>query len=60
LPQALRDLQRIKACPNANALLDLAPALLEQGAAVNASDALPLYIRDQVALTTAQRNALAR
>jgi tRNA threonylcarbamoyladenosine biosynthesis protein TsaB len=28
-----------------------------QGAAVDAADALPLYLRDKVALTTAEREA---
>jgi tRNA threonylcarbamoyladenosine biosynthesis protein TsaB len=47
--------QRIAAMPTATALLRLAPALLAQGAAVNADQALPLYVRDKVAKTTLER-----
>ena len=36
----------------------LAPTLIAAGAAVPASDALPRYIRDKVAQTTAERAAL--
>ena len=57
LPSALAALPRIDALPTADALLDLAPARLAQGLAVAARDALPLYIRDKVALTTAERVA---
>ena len=49
--------QHLPAMPTANALLNLAPALLAQGLAVAAQDALPLYIRDKVAKTTAEREA---
>jgi tRNA threonylcarbamoyladenosine biosynthesis protein TsaB len=45
--------------PTASALLRLAPQLIAGGALVDAQDALPLYIRDQVALTTAERDRLA-
>ena len=45
------------AWPSASALLSLAPALLAQGLAVHAADALPLYVRDKVAQTTAERDA---
>ncbi len=44
--------------PTATALLRLAPALLAAGEAVPASEALPRYIRDKVAKTTAERDAL--
>ena len=57
LPPPLRALPRIHALPTADALLALAPARLAQGLAVAAQDALPLYIRDKVALTTAERRA---
>jgi len=57
LPPALAALPRIDILPTADALLDLAPARLAQGLAVAARDALPLYIRDKVALTTAERVA---
>ena len=39
-------------------LLRLAPGLLDAGGAVPASGALPRYIRDKVAYTTAERAAL--
>lgn len=54
LPQA----HHVAALPTATALLRLAPALLAAGAAVPASEALPRYIRDKVAQTTAEREAL--
>jgi len=46
---------RRHALPTAEALLRLAPGLLAAGAAVAARDALPLYVRDKVARTTAER-----
>ena len=45
------------ALPTATALLRLAPALLAKGCAVPAELALPRYIRDKVAKTTAEREA---
>ena len=48
---------QIEVLPSAGALLRLAPALLAAGAAVPAEQALPLYIRDKVAKTTAERAA---
>jgi len=50
---------RHDALPTARALLKLAPRLLEGGLAVAPQDATPLYIRDKVAQTTAER-ALAK
>lgn len=47
----------LPARPRADALLRLAPALLARGAAVPAAQALPLYVRDRVALTTRERDA---
>ena len=47
--------ERQDTLPTASALLRLAPALLASGAAVAAQDALPLYVRDKVAQTTAER-----
>ena len=38
-------------------MLGLAPTLLAQGQGVDAALALPLYIRDKVASTTAERAA---
>lgn len=49
--------KRVEALPTAAALLRLAPALLAAGQAVPAGGALPLYIRDKVAQTTAERAA---
>jgi len=46
------------ALPRARAMLPLAQALWEQGGAVDAALALPLYVRDKVAMTTAERDAL--
>lgn len=48
---------RVAALPTAGALLRLAPGLLAQGGALPADQALPLYIRDKVAKTTAERAA---
>ncbi len=48
---------RIAALPAATAMLRLAPALLAAGGAVPADQALPRYIRDKVAKTTAERMA---
>ena len=49
---------RCEALPTAAALLRLAPALWAQGLAVPAEQAMPLYIRDKVANTTAERDAM--
>jgi tRNA threonylcarbamoyladenosine biosynthesis protein TsaB len=48
---------RLPALPTASAMLRLAPQLLAAGKAVAAEDALPSYIRDKVAKTTAERAA---
>ncbi len=53
-PEALH----VHAMPTATAMLRLAPALLAAGLAVPAEQALPRYIRDKVAQTTAEREAL--
>lgn len=45
------------AAPQATALLELGRAAWRRGEAVDASLALPLYIRDKIALTTAERDA---
>ncbi len=45
--------------PTATAMLRLAPQLVAQGGLVDAQDALPLYVRDKVAQTTAEREALS-
>jgi tRNA threonylcarbamoyladenosine biosynthesis protein TsaB len=49
----------ISALPTATAMLRLAPAMLAAGLAVPADQALPLYVRDKVAQTTAERAALS-
>lgn len=54
---ALQPLRRVEALPTAGALLSLAPGLLAAGCAVEAAQALPVYIRDKVAQTTAERAA---
>jgi len=48
---------RIAALPTAGAMLRLAPGLLAAGHQVAPSDAAPLYVRDKVAQTTAERAA---
>ncbi len=57
LPAALAALPRRPAQPAATALLTLAAPLLAAGHALPAEQALPLYIRDKVAQTTAERLA---
>ncbi|HEV7913285.1 MAG TPA: tRNA (adenosine(37)-N6)-threonylcarbamoyltransferase complex dimerization subunit type 1 TsaB [Albitalea sp.] len=47
-----------QASPHARAMLPLAQALWDAGGAVDAALALPLYVRDKVAQTTAEREAL--
>jgi tRNA threonylcarbamoyladenosine biosynthesis protein TsaB len=49
--------QRIPALPRAAAMLRLAPRLITAGHTVAAQEALPSYIRDKVAKTTAERMA---
>jgi tRNA threonylcarbamoyladenosine biosynthesis protein TsaB len=48
----------ITALPQAAAMLRLAPQLLAAGKAVSAEHALPTYVRDKVAQTTAERAAI--
>jgi tRNA threonylcarbamoyladenosine biosynthesis protein TsaB len=50
--------ERLEVLPTASALLRLSPGLMAAGAAVSAQDALPLYVRDKVAQTTAEREHL--
>ena len=52
------DAVRLHALPLATAMLRLAPQLLAEGRAVPAAQALPTYIRDKVAQTTAERAAI--
>jgi tRNA threonylcarbamoyladenosine biosynthesis protein TsaB len=53
----MRQQRQVKALPTATAMLRLAPALLAAGLAVPPELALPIYIRDKVAQTTAERAA---
>jgi tRNA threonylcarbamoyladenosine biosynthesis protein TsaB len=57
LDTAAAGVPRIAALPCAQAMLRLAPALLAAGLAVSAEHAMPRYIRDKVAKTTAERAA---
>jgi len=57
LPPASAGALRIAALPLASAMLQLAPTLLARGLGVDPALALPLYIRDKVAATTAERAA---
>ncbi len=57
LPPASASQPWIMAWPTAEAMLRLAPGLLAQGQGVDPALALPLYIRDKVASTTAERAA---
>jgi len=52
---ALLPAQCVEALPTAAAMLRLAPGLLAAGHGVDAAQALPLYVRDKVALTTEER-----
>jgi tRNA threonylcarbamoyladenosine biosynthesis protein TsaB len=52
-----RQQRQVQALPTATAMLRLAPALLAAGLAVPPELALPTYIRDKVAQTTAERAA---
>lgn len=54
----LDDQNRIHVLPTATAMLRLAPAMLAAGLGVSAELALPLYVRDKVAQTTAERAAI--
>lgn len=58
LPVAWQGVVRCEALPTATALLRLAPDLWAQGLAVPAEQAMPLYIRDKVAHTTAERQTM--
>ena len=60
LPSMPSDCTRLNALPSAAAMLRLAPAMMAAGEAREASQALPLYIRDKVALTTDERAEVKR
>ncbi|MES2190066.1 MAG: tRNA (adenosine(37)-N6)-threonylcarbamoyltransferase complex dimerization subunit type 1 TsaB [Pseudomonadota bacterium] len=54
-PAGIAAFTRLEALPTATAILRLAPALVAAGQLVDAALALPLYVRDKVALTTEER-----
>ena len=56
-PAVLQGGTVVPALPTAAAMLRLAPAMLAAGLAVDAAHAMPSYIRDKVAKTTAERLA---
>jgi tRNA threonylcarbamoyladenosine biosynthesis protein TsaB len=58
LPLAWRAVPQVPAWPSAAALLRLSGWHWAAGLAVSAAEAQPLYVRDQVAFTTAERAAL--
>lgn len=58
LPHAATGMPQITALPCAQAMLRLAPALMAAGLAVPAAAALPVYVRNKVAQTTQEREAL--
>ena len=55
LPAGVAAFACVEALPTATAMLRLAPALAAAGHCVEAALALPLYVRDKVALTTDER-----
>ncbi len=55
LPPSILALPHLHCLPTARALLALAPRLIAEGGLVDAEHALPLYVRDKVAQTTAER-----
>jgi tRNA threonylcarbamoyladenosine biosynthesis protein TsaB len=55
LPAGVAAFDCVEALPTATAMLRLAPALAAAGHCVEAALALPLYVRDKVALTTDER-----
>lgn len=59
-PRLAPGARHVNALPTAAALLRLAPGLLAAGGALAADAALPRYIRDKVAQTTAEREAAKR
>jgi tRNA threonylcarbamoyladenosine biosynthesis protein TsaB len=54
------EFQMVRAAPSASALLRLSVQAWTSGAAVAAEQAMPLYLRDKVAQTTAEREALKK
>ena len=60
LPTAVAGVACLECLPTATAMLRLAPALAAAGQCVDAALALPLYVRDKVALTTEERDQVRR
>lgn len=58
LVEGLEPTRRVSALPTARAMLQLCEPLLRAGLAVDAAHALPLYVRDNVALTSAERDRI--
>lgn len=54
------NLHKLTCLPTASAMLRLAPMLADQGHCVKAALALPLYVRDKVALTIDERAEVSR
>jgi tRNA threonylcarbamoyladenosine biosynthesis protein TsaB len=52
--------RHVAALPRAAAMLELAPGLLRSGVATSAENALPLYVRNKVAQTKAEREQIKR
>ncbi|MFM2112668.1 MAG: tRNA ((37)-N6)-threonylcarbamoyltransferase complex dimerization subunit type 1 TsaB, partial [Pseudomonadota bacterium] len=52
--------RHVAALPRAAAMLELASGLLRAGVATSAENALPLYVRNKVAQTTAEREQIKR
>ena len=59
MPQAVQQAAQVHAIPEAEHMLRLIPALLAQGLAVSPELAMPVYVRNKVADTTAERAAMA-
>ena len=59
MPPALQQAAQVTAIPDAEHMLRLVPALLAQGLAVPPEQAMPVYVRDKVADTTAERAVIA-
>lgn len=59
MPAAVQAAPQLQHIPDAEAMLSVVPDLLAQGLAVPPEQAMPVYVRDKVADTTAERAAIA-
>ncbi len=59
MPAAVQHAPQVIAIPDAECMLGLIPGLLAQDLAVPAEQAMPVYVRDKVADTTAERAVIA-